>query len=42
MHEGEENAYRIFMGKPEEKRFYLDIGGRIVLKWIIERWDRVV
>jgi hypothetical protein len=28
------NAYRILVGKPE--------GGRIILRWILERWDEVV
>jgi hypothetical protein len=30
------NAYRILVGKPEGKED-LDIGGRIILEWILER-----
>jgi hypothetical protein len=33
------NAYRIFVGKPEGKRALerLDVGGRIIIEWILER-----
>jgi hypothetical protein len=33
------NVYRILVGKPEGKRPLgrLDVGGRIILKWILER-----
>jgi hypothetical protein len=33
------NAYRILVGKPEEKDHLedLDVGGRIILEWILER-----
>jgi hypothetical protein len=33
------NAYRIFVEKPEGKRPLgrLDVGGRIILKWIVEK-----
>jgi hypothetical protein len=32
------NAYRIFVGEPEETTSkYLDIGERTILKWISER-----
>jgi hypothetical protein len=27
-------AYRILVGKPEGKGPYLDVGGRIILRWI--------
>jgi hypothetical protein len=38
------NEYRILMGKPQGKRLLgdLDVGGRIILKWILERWDCLV
>jgi hypothetical protein len=38
------NAYRILVGKPEEKRPLedLDVGGRIILRWVLERQDGVV
>jgi hypothetical protein len=40
----ERSAYRILMGKPEGKRPLgtQDIGGRIILKWILDRieWYR--
>jgi hypothetical protein len=33
------NAYRILVGKPEGKSYWedQDIGGLIILKWILER-----
>jgi hypothetical protein len=33
------NAYRVLVGKPEGKRHLegLDVGGRIILRWILER-----
>jgi hypothetical protein len=33
------SAYRILVGKPEGKRSLgrLDVGGRIILRWILER-----
>jgi hypothetical protein len=43
--EGEKrNAYRILLGKPEGKRSQLDldIGERIILKWILEKKDGMV
>jgi hypothetical protein len=37
------NAYRILVGKPEFKRpLDQDVGGLIILKWILERQDVVV
>jgi hypothetical protein len=33
------NEYRISVGKPEGKR-PLDVDGRIILKCILEKWDR--
>jgi hypothetical protein len=32
------NAYKILAGKPEEKAHYKDqdVGGSIILKWILE------
>jgi hypothetical protein len=35
------NAYRILVGKPEEKNHWEDqhVGGWIILGWILERWD---
>jgi hypothetical protein len=33
------------VGKPERKKDYyedLDIGGSIIIKWILERWNVVV
>jgi hypothetical protein len=37
------NAYRILVGKPEEKNTKTDqdVGGWIILKWILER-ERMV
>jgi hypothetical protein len=33
------NTYRVYVGKPEGKRHYedLDIGGRILLRWYLEK-----
>jgi hypothetical protein len=36
------NAYKTFVEKPKGKGEDLDIGGRIMLKWILERSDGVV
>jgi hypothetical protein len=38
------NPYRILVGKPEGSNHYEDlgVGGRILLEWILERWDGVV
>jgi hypothetical protein len=39
------NAYRLLVGKPEGKRDHeedQDVGGWIVLVWILERWDGVM
>jgi hypothetical protein len=38
------NAYRVLVGKSEGKRPVgaLDVGGRIILKWIVEKYDGVV
>jgi hypothetical protein len=35
------NAYRALVGKPERKRPLgrLDVGGSIILKWILKKWD---
>jgi len=41
-HMGEERgAYRVLLGKPEEKRHWVDPGvdGWIILGWIFRRWD---
>jgi hypothetical protein len=36
------DAYKVLVGKPEGKRplEYLDVRGRIILKWILEKQDR--
>jgi hypothetical protein len=38
------NAYRLLVGKPEERRPLgrQDVGGWIILKWILERLDGMV
>jgi hypothetical protein len=38
------NAYRLLVGKPEGKRPVEDqeVGGWIILRWFLERWDGVV
>jgi hypothetical protein len=38
------NAYRLLVGKPEGKRPLgrPDIGGWMILGWILERWDGVM
>jgi hypothetical protein len=40
----EMNAYRIFVANPEEKRPVenKDVGGRIILKWFLEKYDGLV
>jgi hypothetical protein len=38
-------VYRILVGKPEGERDHyedLDVGGRIILKWVYERWNGMV
>jgi hypothetical protein len=35
-------AYRVFVGGPEENRYHLEglgIYGQIILKWIFKKWD---
>jgi hypothetical protein len=34
-------AYRVLVGKPEGRNHLEDTGvdGRIILKWILEKWD---
>jgi hypothetical protein len=36
-HEEKRNAYRVLRESED-----LDVGGRIILRWISERWDRVL
>jgi hypothetical protein len=38
------NAYRILMGKLGEKRLreVLDVDGRMILNWMLEKYDYVV
>jgi hypothetical protein len=38
------NAYKLLVGKPEGKSHQedQDVGGRIILGWILERWDGVM
>jgi hypothetical protein len=38
------NAYRLLVGKPEGKRLLgrQGVSGRIILGWILERWDGVM
>jgi hypothetical protein len=37
------NACKIFVGKPEGKRpLRREVGGWIILKWILERYDGMV
>jgi len=35
------SAFRVLVGRPEERRPLgnLDIGGRILFKWIFKTWD---
>jgi hypothetical protein len=35
------NAYRVLVGKPEGRNHLEDpdVDGRIILKWIFEKWD---
>jgi hypothetical protein len=40
---GDNNAYRILVGNTDGKRPLGRLrSGRIILKWILERWDGVV
>jgi hypothetical protein len=41
---GKRNIYRILVGQPEGKNHLqeLDIGGKTILKWILERQDGLV
>jgi hypothetical protein len=43
-HEEKKNEYKVLMGKPEEKGALRRprLGGRIILRWILEKWDGVV
>jgi hypothetical protein len=38
------NAYRLLVGKPDGKNHKegQDVGGWIILGWILERWDGVM
>jgi hypothetical protein len=41
-YEGERDAYRVLVGKPEGKRDHLGdpgVDGRIILIWIFRKWD---
>jgi hypothetical protein len=46
MHGGEEECIYDFVGKARWKettrKTYLDVGGRIILKWFLEKLDGVV
>jgi hypothetical protein len=44
MGRGKWNAYRLLVGKPEERNHWKvqDLGGWIILGWIFERWDGVM
>jgi hypothetical protein len=44
MHGEERHAYRILVGKPEERDHYEDlyVSGRIIFKWISEKQGGVV
>jgi hypothetical protein len=37
-------SHRVLVGKPEGKRPLgnPDVGGRIILRWIFRKWERVV
>jgi hypothetical protein len=37
-------ACRVWVGDPEEKRPFQDLGagGRIILKWIFKKWDGLI
>jgi hypothetical protein len=43
-HGEKRNVYRVFLGKPERKRKLedLNLDGRIILKWILEKYDWLV
>ena len=43
MEEGRD-VHKVFVGKPEGKRPLgsQDVDGRIILRWIIRKWERVV
>ena len=36
-------AYKVMVGKPERRNHLKDPGidGRIILKWIFKKWDRI-
>jgi hypothetical protein len=36
------STYRALVGEPEEKEHleYLGVDGRIILKWILKKWNR--
>jgi hypothetical protein len=38
------SAYRLLVGKTEGKSYYevQDVGGSIILGWILEKWDGVL
>jgi hypothetical protein len=40
--EEKRNVYRLLVGKARRKDLYEDIGGWIILGWILERWDEVM
>jgi hypothetical protein len=43
IHEENMHVYRVLVGNPERKRPLgrLNMGGKIILKWILEKWDGV-